>query len=245
MDSLLRPARTSVAPALPLTISEGQPWPMGAHWDGSGVNVAVFSAHAQAIDLCLFDATGTNEVARLRLPGRSGDIWHGRIEGDGIFAPGLVYGLRAHGPWRPDKGHRFNPTQLLLDPYARELVGRFAWRPEHFAADRAHPKQMDTHDNGATALKARVTADAYDWGDDRAPNTRLADTVLYEMHVKGFSKLNTTLPEALRGTYAGLGHAASIAHLQRLGITAVSLLPVHYHIDEERLVGMGLTNYWG
>ena len=245
MDSLLSPARDSVAPALPLTISEGQPWPMGAHWDGSGVNVAVFSANAQAIDLCLFDAAGTNEVARLRLPGRSGDIWHGRIEGAGIVAPGLVYGLRAHGPWRPDKGHRFNPTKLLLDPYARELVGRFAWGPEHFAADRAHPKQMDTQDNGATALKARVTADAYDWGDDRAPNTRLADTVLYEMHVKGFSKLNAALPEAVRGTYAGLGHAASIAHLQRLGITAVSLLPVHYHIDEERLVGMGLINYWG
>ncbi|MEP6876385.1 MAG: glycogen debranching protein GlgX [Burkholderiales bacterium] len=242
MESLLSSDRGGPVPAGMFTISEGQPWPMGAHWDGSGINVAVFSANAQAIDLCLFDATGTHELARLRLPGHSGGVWHGRIEG---AAPGLVYGFRAHGPWRPDKGHRFNPTKLLLDPYAREIVGRFAWADEHFAADRTHPKQMDTRDNGAMALKARVTHDHCDGAGDHAPNTRLADTVLYEMHVKGFSQLNANVPGPLRGTYAGLGHAASIAHLKRLGITAVSLLPVHQHVDEERLVGMGLVNYWG
>ena len=241
MESL-SPAASAPPPAPTFAIGTGRPWPIGAHADDGGVNFAVFSAHAQAIDLCLFDAGGTRELARLRLPGRSGDVWHGRVEG---AQPGLVYGLRAHGPWRPDKGQRFNPTKLLLDPYAREIVGAFDWADQHFAFDRAHPKQMDTRDNAATALKARVTRDRYDWGDDRPPEIALADTLLYELHVKGFSKLNPAVPEPLRGTYAGLGHAASIAHLQRLGITAVSLLPVHQRIDEERLVKMGLTNYWG
>ena len=227
--------------ALP-SISAGRAWPMGAHWDGSGVNFAVFSANAQAIELCLFDPAGAHEVARLRLPGHSGDVWHGRIEG---ATPGLVYGLRALGTWQPDIGQRFNPAKLLLDPYAREIVGRYVWAGEQFAADQLQPNQIDTRDNAAIALKARVTHDAFDWGDDRAPNTPLADSVLYEVHVKGFSRLNHRLPQALRGTYAGLGHDASIAHLKRLGITAVSLLPVHQHIDEERLVGMGLSNYWG
>jgi glycogen debranching enzyme GlgX len=236
------PAEALAPPAL--TLSAGGPWPMGAHCDASGVNFAVFSANAQAIDLCVFDAAGTHEVARHRLPGHTGDVWHGHLAGAGAGA-GLVYGLRAHGPWRPDKGHRFNPTKLLLDPYAREIVGRFAWDDEHFAADRAHPKQMDTRDNATTALKARVTNDDYDWGDDRAPATPLADTVLYELHVKGYSRLNPDVPEALRGRYAGLGHPASIAHLRRLGVTAVSLLPVHHRIDEERLVRLGLTNHWG
>ncbi len=237
--------RLSAAPAdaaAAFTVTRGRPWPLGAHADATGVNFAVFSAHAQGIDLCLFDTDGRHEIARLRLPGRSGDVSHGRVEG---AAPGLIYGLRVHGPWRPDKGHRFNPTKLLLDPYAREIVGRFDWADLHFAADRVHPKQMDTRDNAATALKARVTRDAYDWGDDRPPETPLADTLLYELHVKGFSALNPAVPEALRGTYAGLAHAASIAHLTRLGITAVSLLPVHQRVDEERLVKAGLSNYWG
>ena len=230
----------SSAPAFAITA--GRAWPIGAHADAAGLNFAVFSAHAQAIDLCLFDATGTHEVARLRLPGRSGDVWHGRVEG---AAPGLVYGLRALGAWRPDTGHRFNPAKLLLDPYAREIVGRFDWADLPFAADRAHPKQMDTRDNAATALKARVTLDAYDWGDDCAPGVPLADTLLYELHVKGFSALNPAVPAALRGSYAGLGHEASIAHLKQLGVTAVSLLPVQQRIDEERLVKAGLSNYWG
>jgi glycogen debranching enzyme GlgX len=228
--------------AAALAITPGRAWPIGAHADATGVNFAVFSAHAQAIDLCLFDVTGTHEVARLRLPGRSGDVWHGRVEG---AAPGLIYGLRALGAWRPDKGQRFNPAKLLLDPYAREIVGRFEWVDLQFAADRAHPKQMDTRNNAATALKARVTRDTYDWGDDQPPETPLADTLLYELHVKGFSALNPAVPEALRGTYAGLGHDASIAHLKRLGVTAVSLLPVQHRIDEERLVKAGLSNYWG
>ncbi|WP_309680519.1 glycogen debranching protein GlgX [Polaromonas sp.] len=235
------PKSSSAAPNTP-ALQSGQPWPLGASFDGLGVNFAVFSAHAQAMEVCLFDASGTHEVARLRLPAHTSDVWHGYLHG---AQPGQIYGLRAHGPWRPDRGHRFDASKLLLDPYARDIVGEFAWRDEHFAGDRQHPRHMDTRDNAAVALKARVTHDQFDWGGDRAPRTALADSVLYECHVKGFSKLNERVPPALRGTYAGLAHPASVAHLQRLGITAVSLLPVHYAISEERLSAMGLSNYWG
>ena len=238
----LSTSRTESPAARAAALTAGKPWPIGAHVDANGVNFAVFSAHAQALHLCLFDAAGMREIARLPLPGRSGDIWHGHLAG---AQPGLVYGLRAHGPWRPDKGHRFNPTKLLLDPCAREIVGTFDWTDAQFGADRTHPKQMDTRDDAASALKARVVHDAFDWGDDRPPETSLADSVIYELHVKGFSMRNPAVPEAARGTYAGLGDPASIAHLNALGVTAVSLLPVHQRIDEERLVKSGLTNYWG
>lgn len=224
------------------TLQNGHPWPMGATWDGHGVNFAVFSAHAQAMEVCLFDATGTQEQARLRLPAHTSDVWHGYLPGAG---PGLVYGLRAYGLWQPDQGHRFNPNKLLLDPYARDLVGQFTWRDEHFGFDLQNPQQMDTRDNAATALKARVVHDAFDWGADRPPHIPLPDTVLYEMHVKGFSKTNPALPAALRGTYDGLAHPASLQHLKTLGVTTLSLLPVHYAVDEEHLVQRGLSNYWG
>ncbi len=230
--------------ALP-ALTPGRPWPMGAKVERGGVNFAVFSEHAQALDLCLFDATGARELARLALPGHTGDVWHGHLAG---ATAGLVYGLRAHGAWRPDEGHRFDAARLLLDPYAREIVGSFDAADAaatHVATDRAPARQTDTRDAVAHALKARVTDDAPDWGDDAAPETALADTLLYELHVKGFSQLNPAVPAALRGTYAGLGHAASIAHLLRLGVSAVCLLPVHQRVDEDRLRRMGLSNYWG
>jgi glycogen debranching enzyme GlgX len=219
----------------------GQAWPLGAHWDGQGINFAVFSAHAQAIELCLFDATGRHELSRFFLPAQTHDVWHGYLPD---AQPGLVYGLRAHGPWHPEQGHRFNATKLLLDPYARETVGAFEWHDEHFGHDRHHPLNLDLRDNAALALKARVVHDQFPWEDDRPPGIPLAQTVLYEMQIKGFSQRNPAIPEALRGTYSGLAHEVSITHLQRLGITTVSLLPVHLALDEERLVKMGLRNYW-
>ncbi len=241
MESLKRAPAASAARAHDKLLP-GRAWPLGATWDGQGVNFAVVSSSAQRIEVCLFDADGAHEQARVPLPSRSGDVWHGYLPGAG---PGLIYGLRAHGPWRPDRGQLINPAKLLLDPYARDVVGEFVWRDEQFGADRHYPLDMDERDNAAFALKARVTADHYDWGDDRAPHTPLADSVLYELHVKGFSKLQAALPEPLRGTFAGLAHPVSIAHLQCLGVTAVSLMPVFYPLDEERLALTGLGNYWG
>ena len=245
MDWLTHRVAPAVASSGTLALETGRPWPLGAHFDGSGVNFAVFSAHASMVEVCLFSADGLTEIARASLASQSGDVWHGRLAGAG---PGLVYGLRAHGPWRPDKGHRFNPHKLLLDPWAREIVqppGGFDWRGPHFGAERGHPSALDTRDNATQALKARVVHDAFDWQGDRPPATPLCDTVLYEVHVRGFSRRQTALPEAQRGSYAALGSDWAIAHFKRLGVTALSLLPVHQHLDEGRLVELGLSNYWG
>jgi glycogen operon protein len=232
----------------PLALEAGRAWPLGAHWDGHGLNIAVSSSHAHAIELCLFDASGTHETHRAALPGSSQDVRHGYLRaepGSPLGRPGQLYGLRAHGPWRPDRGHRFNPRKLLLDPYARDIVGHVSWGPEHFGHDGDHPLQPDPRDNASTALKARVLDDTFDWGGDKPPRTRPADTVLCELHVKGYTRLHPEVPGPQRGTYAGLAHPAVIAHLRQLGITAVSLLPVHHALDEHRLVAMGLSNYWG
>jgi len=223
-------------------LQTGRSWPLGASWDGHGVNFAVFSAHASAVELCLFDAEGTHEIARAALPAQSGDVWHGYLPG---AKPGLIYGLRAHGPWRPERGHRFNPHKVLLDPWAREIVGSFDWNGPHFANDREHPLDLDTRDNARQALKARVVHDHVEWHGDSHPRTPLADTVIYELHVKGFTRRMPGVPEAVRGSYAGLASDAAIAHLRRLGVTAVELLPVHQHLDEQRLAANGLANYWG
>ena len=245
MDWLISQTGAAATELRPSALEAGRPWPLGAQADSHGVNFAVFSANATQLHLCLFDARGEREVARLPLPARSGDIWHGRLPG---AAPGLVYGLRAHGPWRPDRGHRFNPHKLLLDPWAREIVappGGFDWRGPHFGADAEFPQHMDTRDNARQAHKARVVLDSFDWQGDRPPATPLADTVLYELHVRGFTRLMPGVSEAERGTYAALGSDAALAHLKRLGVTAVSLLPVHHILDEHRLVQHGLRNHWG
>jgi glycogen debranching enzyme len=232
--------------ANPVALQPGRPWPMGVSFDGSGVNFAVFSANATQIDLCLFDETGQTEVARVPLPSRRNDVWFGRLPGAG---PGLTYGLRAHGPWRPDKGHRFNASKLLLDPWAREIVGQLdlpnAAPGLHYGADQQHPQHMDPRDNGREAFKARVVHDVFDWQDDQAPRIPLADSVIFETHVRGFTQLMPNVPASQRGTYAGLASDAAIAHFKRLGITAVSLLPIFQIQDEPRLLEMGLKNYWG
>lgn len=228
---------------LPLEIERGRHAPFGASVRDGGVNFAVFSQHADAIELCVFDANGVRELKRYRLHGPFGDVFHGFLPNVGA---GLVYGLRAHGRYEPQYGHRFNPHKLLLDPYAREIVGQFNWRAEHHGYELGHPdgaRSFDTRDNALHALKARVAA----------PNAALpqrpaalgADTVLYEVHVKGFSAMHPGIPEDLRGTYAGVAHPAAIAHFKSLGVTTLSILPIQYRIDEPHLAERGLTNYWG
>ncbi len=231
---------------LPAHLQEGRAEPFGALARDGGVNFAVFSDHATRIELCVFDASGARELKRYDLHGPHDSVFHGFLEGVG---PGLIYGLRAHGPYQPEHGHRFNPHKLLLDPYAREIVGKFAWKPEHHGYELGHPdgpRSFDARDNALHALKARVPPPpqpAPGWHN--APRVPARDVVLYEMHVKGFGKQLPGVPPALRGTYAGLAHPAAIAHLKALGVTTLELLPVHYHLDEPHLHDKGLVNYWG
>ncbi|MEK8031588.1 glycogen debranching protein GlgX [Ideonella sp. DXS29W] len=231
---------------LPLQLLEGRHEPLGAHPRDGGVNFAVFSEHAQRIELCVFDGSGVRELKRYALHGPGDGVFHGFLPEVG---PGLVYGYRAHGPYQPEDGHRFNPHKLLLDPYAREIVGAFRWLPEHHGYELGHPegpRSFDTRDNAVQALKARV-AEPQGGPSARlgAPRHAASDVVLYEVHVKGFSKAHPGIPAELRGTYAALAHPAAMAHFKALGVTTLSLLPVHYAIDEPHLADKGLTNYWG
>ena len=231
---------------LPQHIEEGRPEPMGAHVRDGGVNFVVFSDHAQAIELCIFDASGARELRRYALHGPHDGLFHGFLP---VVGPGLVYGLRAHGPYKPELGHRFNAHKLLLDPWAREIVGHHQWRPEHHGHALGHPdghRSFDTRDNAAYALKARVAESRGPApGGLNAPRHSASELVLYEVHVKGFSALHPEIPPALRGTYAGLAHPAAIAHFKALGVTTLSLLPVHFHLDEPGLHERGKVNYWG
>ncbi|RQR24501.1 glycogen debranching enzyme GlgX [Burkholderia sp. Bp9143] len=223
-------------------LTPGVPYPLGAHWDGCGVNFALVAPHAEAVELCLFDPEGCREHMRVALPGRTHDVWHGYLE---TAEPGLVYGYRVAGPHAPDAGHRFNPDKVLLDPYARSVVGRYRGEPAFRGACATDASRADPLDNGAIALKARVVHEPYGWGNDAPPRVPLAETVLYEMHVKGFTQLHPDVPKRMRGSYAGVACAASLDYLQSLGITTVSLLPVHHRADEARLQHAGLSNYWG
>jgi glycogen operon protein len=223
-------------------LAAGLPYPVGATLRDGGVNFAVVSERASHIDLCLFNDRGGER--REALPERTGNVWHGFLPG---AAAGLVYGFRATGPREPHRGQFFNPHKLLLDPYAREIVGRFEWSDLHHGYQVGHPDghlSFDTRDNAVVALKARVAAPLPPI-TVAPPAISAADTVLYELHVKGFSKLNPEVPGPLRGTYAGLAHPASISHLTALGVTTLSILPVHYSISERRLREHGLVNYWG
>lgn len=214
----------------------GKPAPLGAHYDGQGVNFTLFSAHAERVELCVFDAQGIEH--RYDLPGRSGDVWHGYLPD---ARPGLHYGYRVHGPWQPAMGHRFNPAKLLIDPCARQIVGEFKDNPLLHAGH----SEPDYRDNAAIAPKCVVVVDHYDWEDDVPPRTSWGSTIIYEAHVKGLTYLHPEIPVDLRGTYKALGHPVMINYLKQLGITALELLPVAQFASEPRLQRMGLSNYWG
>ncbi len=231
---------TSGAPRL----ESGSPQPLGANWTGRGTNFAVYSAHAERIELCLFDAAGREEVARLELPARTGDIWHGFLPARHA-GPGLQYGYRVHGPYDPARGHRYNPAKLLIDPCALSLRGDFRWHPALHGAVRGHDEQAASDDSAPFVPRSEVIDGSFDWGKVRAPNVPWRDTILYEVHVKGHTQLHPEVPEALRGKYLGLAHPAVIAHFKRLGVTTIELMPVQASISEQFLADRGLSNYWG
>ncbi|MEC5396654.1 glycogen debranching protein GlgX [Uliginosibacterium sp. H1] len=227
------------------SVWRGTPYPLGATWDGMGVNFALFSQHAQKVELCLFNHDGRRELSRIEMIERTNFVWHCYLPG---IRPGQLYGYRVHGPYEPENGHRFNPNKLLLDPYARAIVGRLRWSDAHFGyrvGSKREDLSFDQRDSASGMPKCQVVDSAFSWGDDRPPRTPWQDTVIYETHVKGFTQLHPGIPEHLRGTYAGLASPAAIAHFKRLGITAVELLPVHHFIDDKRLVQENLRNYWG
>jgi glycogen operon protein len=232
-------------PKSSLRVWPGSPHPLGATWDGVGVNFAIFSEHATRVELCLFDSADAEvESLTIPLPEQTDMVWHGYLPD---VHPGQLYGYRVHGPYAPNRGHRFNPRKLLIDPYAK-VVGRAArWHDSLFSFRLgAHDDTMaDDRDSAPYAPLAAVVDDAFTWGNDTRLKTPWHETVIYELHVKGFTQLHPHVPEALRGTYLGLASEPAIRHLTSLGVTAVELMPVHHHTDEWHLVQRGLKNYWG
>lgn len=223
------------------TITAGRASPLGATFDGEGVNFAVFSANASRVTLCLFSADGRTEEHRIDLPERDGDIWHGHVAGLG---PGQLYGYRVHGPYDPAEGHRFNPNKLLIDPYAKGLTGQPVWHDALFGFDPARgPDSFDGRDSAPHAPRSVVVDPAFSWGEDRPPATPVEETVIYEAHVRGLTRLHPGV--ALPGTFLGLASDPVLEHLTRLGVTAIELLPVHAFLDDAFLVRKGLRNYWG
>ncbi len=224
----------------------GVPYPQGATWDGQGVNFAVYSERAEGVDVCLFDPLEpAKELARLPLVDVTGYVWHGYVPN---LSPGALYGFRAKGPYAPEKGLRFNPHKLLVDPYAKAISGKLDWRgPVHGYRLDAKDKDLsfDDRDDAPFVPRSVVVDDRFDWSGERRPQHIWRKAVLYELHVKGFTRLHPGIPEAIRGTYAALAHPAAIEHLTKLGITSVELLPVHEAVDDGFLVERGLTNYWG
>ncbi|UNK73172.1 glycogen debranching protein GlgX [Raoultella planticola] len=218
------------------TLAAGKPSPLGASYDGKGVNFTLFSAHAERVELCVFDAQGNEQ--RFDLPARTGNIWHGWLPAAG---PGLLYGYRVHGPWDPAQGHRFNPAKLLLDPCCHRVEGVL---PDD---ERLHGGDLvpDHRDSAAIAPKSQVVDLRYNWQNDAPPGTPWGQTVIYEAHVKGLTWLHPGLPESIRGTYKALGHPVMIDYFRTLGITALELMPVAQFASEPRLQRMGLSNYWG
>jgi glycogen operon protein len=226
-------------------VREGMPFPLGATWDGLGVNFAIFSAHATKVELCLFDIDGRRELERIELPEFTDEVWHGYLPD---ARPGTVYGYRVHGPYEPTAGHRFNPNKLLLDPYAKTLVGSLRWNPALFGYRIGSPREdlsFDKRDSAHFMPKCRVIDSAFSWGHGNAPAIPWERTILYETHVKGMTQLHPAIPQELRGTFSGLAHHAIVDYVKSLGVTAVELLPIQAFLDDSYLLDKGLRNYWG
>ena len=230
----------------PITaVWRGRSYPRGATWDGEGVNFALFSEHADKVELCFFDASGRREVQRIRVKERTDFVWHCYLP---EARPGMLYGYRVHGPYRPERGHRFNPNKLLLDPYARNIVGTARWSDALFGYTIGSARgdlSFDRRDSASGMPKCKIIDPAFTWGDDRHPGVAWQDTVIYETHVRGFSRLHPEVPPGLRGTYAALATAPVIDYLKRLGVTTIELMPVHAFLDDRHLTDRGLRNYWG
>ena len=224
----------------------GRPYPLGATWDGKGVNFAVFSEHAERMELCLFGAPeDDSEKHRIRLIQRTDFVWHCYVPG---MRPGQLYGYRAHGPYAPHRGHRFNANKVVLDPYAKAIGRKLKWSDAMFGYQVGHADadlSFDERDNAGDAPLAAVVDPQFRWGSDRPPRVPWHQTVIYELHVRGLTMLHPQIPESTRGTYAALASRPMIRHLQQLGVTAVELMPVHHRVDDRHLVDQGLCNYWG
>jgi len=230
---------------LPDRLLPGKPYPLGATWDGLGINFAVFSAHATRVDLCLFEASGRHEIARYTLPEYTDEIWHGYLPD---ATAGLLYGYRAHGPYDPPRGHRFNHNKLLLDPYARALSGSLSWTDALYGYRLQSPRgdlSFDRRDSALAVPKGVVTDESFNWGGDRRPDIPWSDTIIYEAHVRGLTKQRPDIIPPERGTFAALAAPPMIEHYHRLGITAIELMPVHAFVHDRRLVQRRLRNYWG
>uniref|UniRef100_Q02CI4 Glycogen debranching enzyme GlgX n=1 Tax=Solibacter usitatus (strain Ellin6076) TaxID=234267 RepID=Q02CI4_SOLUE len=230
---------------MPRTILPGKPYPQGATWDGTGVNVALYSERATRVELNLFDEVDAPASECITLRESSGYVWHGYLPGVKL---GQLYGYRVHGPFDPENGDRFNPAKLLIDPYARAIAGSLNWKAPVFGyrlGDPAEDLSLDSEDDAQGVPKSVVTTSHFDWENDRPPLTPLHDTILYEVHVKGFTAQHPGIPEEMRGTYAGLAHPTSVEYLKKLGVTAVELMPVQEFLDDKILVDRGLRNYWG
>jgi len=224
----------------------GRPYPLGATWDGLGVNFALFSEHATGVELCLFDsADATAESTRVRIRFHTDFVWHAYLP---EVRPGQIYGYRVEGPYDPATGHRFNPAKVVIDPYAKAVARPLRWDDALFGYQIGAPEadlSRDDRDNAPVAPLAAVVDHAFEWGTDRAPRTPWHTTLIYEAHVKGLTASHPDVPPHLRGTYTALGLPPVVQHLQRLGVTALELMPVHHHVDERHLVERGLSNYWG
>ncbi|HET8549294.1 MAG TPA: glycogen debranching protein GlgX [Bryobacteraceae bacterium] len=230
---------------MPRTILPGRSYPQGAAWDGVGCNFAVYSDNAEAVDLCLFGNRDEPESETYRLTEVSGNVWHIYLSG---IKPGQLYGYRVHGPYEPDRGLRFNPAKLLIDPYARAIAGKVNWDAPVFGyrlGDPAADLACDENDSAWGMPRSVVTTSHFEWENDRPPLTPLNESVIYEVHVKGFTATHPEVPEELRGTYAGLGAPAVVAYLKKLGVTAVELMPVHTFLQDRIMLDRGLRNYWG